>query len=58
MLFNKLIRIDLIFLAAVFLLNFMKTGGLKDALFGFAAILLLYSIIKHVRHYKSYKKFY
>jgi len=58
MLFNKWIRIDLIFLAAVFLLNLIKPGGLKDALFGFAAALLLLSIVHHIRHYQSYKKFY
>jgi len=58
MLLNKLIRIDLFFLAAVFSLNFMKSGGLKDALFGFAAALFPLSIIRHIRHYSLYKKFY
>ena len=57
-LFNKLIRIDLIFLAAVFVLNFMKSGGLKDVLFGFASALFMLSMINYIRHYKLYKQFY
>ena len=57
-LFNQLIRIDLIFMAAVLLLNFMKSGGLKDALIGFVSALLILSIINHVKHYQLYKKFY
>ena len=58
MLFNKLIRMDLIFVAALLLLNLMKIGRLKDAFFGFAAAVLVLSIFSHITHYKQYKKFY
>ena len=57
-LFNQLIRIDLIFMAAVLLLNFMKSGGLKDALIGFVSALLMLTIINHVKRFQLNKKFY
>ena len=57
-LFNKLIRIDLIFMTALLLLNFMKSGGLKDALIGFVSALLILTIINHVKHFQLNKKFF
>ena len=57
-LYNKLIRMDLVLLTAVLLLIFIKSGGLKDALIGFVSALVILSVINHVKHYQQYKKFY
>lgn len=57
-LFNKLIRMDLFLVAALLLLICLKNGVLKDALFGFAAVLLVLSTVNHITHYKRYQKFY
>ncbi len=57
-LFNRLVRTDLVLLIAVVSLFFVKSSGWEDALLGFAAALFIYSIFNHVRHFKLYKKFY
>ncbi|HEY4967323.1 MAG TPA: hypothetical protein VII28_13050 [Puia sp.] len=57
-LFNKLIRTDLLFMLAIMSLFFIKNGALKDGVLGFAAAVFVISIFNHISHYKSYKKFY
>ena len=57
-LFNRLVRTDLVLLIAVVSLFFVTSEGWKDVLLGFAAALFIYSIFNHVRHFKLYKKFY
>ena len=55
---RKLFWIDMVLLASVFVLIFLKPGKLSDALTGGVAALLVISFANHVRHYISYKKFY
>jgi len=58
MLFNKLIRTDLIFILAIISLFFVPGGTWKDGILGFATALFLISMSNHFTHYKNYKKFY
>jgi hypothetical protein len=55
---RKLFWIDMILLASVFILIFLKPGKLSDALTGGVAALFVISFANHVRHYISFKKFY
>ncbi|HCL84705.1 MAG TPA: hypothetical protein DIC22_12060 [Chitinophagaceae bacterium] len=55
---NKLLRIDLVLLIAVVSLAFMKPGRWSEILTGFTGAVFFISIVNHVRHYISYKKFY
>jgi len=57
-LYNRLIRMDLLLLAAGLSLIFMKSGGLRDALLGFGLATGILSAINHIKHYQQYKKFY
>jgi hypothetical protein len=57
-LFNRLVRTDLILLIAVISMLFVKSAAWKDGLMGCGAALFIFSIYNHVRHYNSYKKFY
>jgi hypothetical protein len=58
-LFNKLIRIDLILLVAVVLLFVVGSGGFwRGFLEGMAGALLFLSIINHIQHYQRTKKLY
>ncbi len=58
-LFNKLVRIDLILLVAVVLLFVVGSGGFwRGFLEGMAGALLFLSIIKHIQHYQRTKKLY
>jgi hypothetical protein len=58
MLLNKLIRIDFVFLAVGFFLNFMKIGRLTDGWLGSAAALFLLTHVHDFRHHPLQKKFY
>ncbi|HEY2347729.1 MAG TPA: hypothetical protein VGH64_01875 [Puia sp.] len=55
---RKLFWLDMILLALVFTLIFLKPGKLSDALTGGIAALFVISFANHVRHYITYKKFY
>lgn len=55
---RKLFWIDMVLLASLFSLIFLKPGKLADALTGGAAALFVISFANHVRHYISFKKFY
>ena len=57
-LFNKLIRVDLIFMLAIIILFFIHDSAWKDGILGFAAALFIISIVNHIRYYRTYKKFY
>jgi hypothetical protein len=57
-LFNRLIRIDLIFMLAIIILFFIHGGAWKDGVPGCAAALVVISTVNHIRHYRIYKKFY
>ena len=58
MFFNKLIRTDLIFALAILSLFFITGSAFRDGVFGFATALFIISIVNHIRHYRTYKKFY
>lgn len=58
MLNNKLLRIDLVLVIAVVCLMFVKPGRWSEILTGFTGAVFFISIVNHVRHYISYKKFY
>ena len=55
---RKLFWIDIVLLASVITLLFLKPGKLRDALTGAVAALFVISFANHIRHYISYKKFY
>ena len=57
-LFNKLVRTDLILLIAVVLLFVVRTGFWLGFLQGFGAALLFLSIANHIAHYQRTKKLY
>ncbi len=57
-LFNKLVRMDLLLLLAVIALFVIGASKWRDALVGFTLALLLISLASHFKHYKTYKKFY
>ena len=57
-LFNRLVRTDLVLLIAVVSMVFVKSAGLRDVLLGFTSVLFIFSIFNHVRHFRFYKKFY
>ncbi len=58
MLFNKLIRIDLISFLAVVGIFFIPAGRFHDVWLGFATAVLIISIGSHIGHYITFKKFY
>jgi F0F1-type ATP synthase assembly protein I len=51
-LYNKLIRIDLLILIAVVLLFVVRNEFLHGALQGALAVLVVGSIFNHIAHYK------
>jgi hypothetical protein len=57
-LFNKLVMTDLILVIAVLSLFLIKAAPVRDALLGFSSAVFVFSIVYHIRHYKSNKKFY
>ena len=57
-LFNKLIRVDLVLLVAVLLLLVVQTGFWRGFLEGMGAVCLFLSIINHIEHYQRTKKLY
>ena len=58
-LFNKLIRIDLVLLVAVVLLFVVGSGGFWRGFFeGMAGVLLFLSVVNHIQHYQRTKKLY
>jgi len=57
-LFNKIIRTDLILLAGIVALVLVKPGALRDVLTGFTAAVFVLSVAFHLQQYKLYRKFY
>jgi hypothetical protein len=58
-LFNKLVRIDLILAVVIVLLFIVGGGGFwRGFLEGFGAALLFLSIVNHFEHYQRTKKLY
>ena len=58
-LFNKLVRIDLLLVVAVVLLFVVAGGGFwRGFLEGVAIALLFISIANHIQHYQRTKKLY
>jgi len=57
-LFNKLVRIDLLLLIAVVLIFVIRDGFWYGFLQGFAVALLFLSIANHIQHYQRTKKLY
>jgi hypothetical protein len=55
---KKLFWIDMILLAAVISLIFVKPGLVNDILTGLIAAIFVLSFANHIRHYILYKKFY
>jgi hypothetical protein len=55
---NKLLRIDLVLVMAVVCLMFVKPGRWSDILTAFIGVVFFISIVNHIRHYLSFKKFY
>lgn len=55
---NKLIGVDVVLLVSIVTLIFVRPGKWSDALTGFIAALFVISIVNHVKHYITYKKFY
>ena len=57
-LFNKLVRTDILILIALLGMLFLPGGFWKGVLEGAAAAMLFISIWNHVDHYKKTKKLY
>jgi hypothetical protein len=57
-LFNKLVRTDLVLLIAVILLFVVRTGFWVSFLEGFGAAVLFISLANHIQHYQRTKKLY
>ena len=57
-LFNKLIRTDLMLMLAIVSLFFIPKGRWADVVLGLATALFIISIVNHIIHFRSYKKFY
>jgi hypothetical protein len=57
-LFNKLVRTDLLLLLGLLMMLVLKSEFWQAVFSGFTAGLLLISIVNHLRHYKQTKKFY
>ncbi len=57
-LFNKLIVIDLLLFLAFVLFFILQTDRWKDLIPGFAAAMLIFSIVNHSEHFKETKKLY
>lgn len=57
-LFNKLIRIDLILLVCLFSIFLIRNAKRVDVILGVSAALFVMSVINYVKHFKLYKKFY
>jgi hypothetical protein len=55
---KKLFWIDMVMLAAVICLFFVKPGLASDILTGFIAAVFVLSFANHIRHFIMYKKFY
>ena len=55
---KKLFWIDMILVAAVISLIFVKSGMMNDILTGLIAAVFVLSFANHIRHYILYKKFY
>jgi hypothetical protein len=57
-LFNKLIRVDLVLLVAVVLLLVARARFWHGFLEGASAVLLFLSVLNHIEHYQRTKKLY
>jgi hypothetical protein len=58
-LFNKLVRVDLILAIAVILLLIVRAGSFwQGFLQGAIAVMLIISVVNHIDHYKQTKKIY
>ena len=57
-LFNKLIRTDLLLAICVVVVFLLHTGVLKYIFEGFVFATLLVSIFDHIEHYKQTRKLY
>jgi len=58
-LFNKLVRMDLIFAVVAVLLFIVRSGGFwRGFLEGLGAAVLFLSIVNHIQHYQQTKKLY
>jgi hypothetical protein len=57
-LLNKLIRVDLLLLAAVAILFVVRAGFWRGVLEGAGAALLFLSVLNHIEHYQRTKKLY
>ncbi len=55
---NKLIRVDLLLLAAVVALLLVRFGFWRGFLEGVGAVLLFLSVLNHIEHYQRTKKLY
>jgi hypothetical protein len=55
---SKLFWIDMVMLASVIALIFVKPGKASDVLTGFIGIVFVISFWNHIRYYLLYKKFY
>jgi F0F1-type ATP synthase assembly protein I len=55
---KRLMMVDVILVVSVGALIFVKQGNWADALTGFIAAVFVISIVNHVRHYITFKKFY
>ena len=58
MLNRKLFWLDMVMLACVIVLIFLKPGKLYDLFTGAIAALFVISFANHIRHYITFKKFY
>ena len=58
MIFNKLIRIDLIFILAIAGLFIIPGGRIYNVVPGIATMAFIIFILNHFRHFRTYKKFY
>ena len=55
---RKLFWLDMVMLACVIVLFFLKPGKLYDLFTGGIAALFVISFANHIRHYITFKKFY
>ena len=57
-LFNKLVRTDLVLVAGIVGLILLKAGTLRDVLTGFTVAVFVLSVAFHLQQYKLYRKIY
>lgn len=57
-LYNKLIRIDLLLVVVIVALVWVREGFWQGFFQGMGAALLFISVVNHISHFKQTKKFY